>query len=450
MAPYTSIKTSIFFLVVLVTLLTVPVLIGVYVYRDSRRRGMNAALWTLIAVVAPALIGFIIYLLIRENYPNLQCPQCDEPVTEQYAVCPHCGAKLRPVCPKCSFPVELDWKVCPKCAAPLDEVDMHHTPPMRQRDRTLGKILIAIVAVPVALIVLAVFGLTVSQSMVAGSSTLREVTFDEYDQEQTSETVRNTVHNWLDSLEVRKDRAYVLQYDYSNDLASGHEYYYLFYIPDGGRSSSTSFGTDSNLFGTTLSLRLERTGYSGSLYCVKTRAERPPVPRVVLGGKHIRCETQVVDYNPTLFFIQPNYAQAEPGLVELPERLSVVKIVDNANVGVVEVMDSPNSVAASENAGVIQIVDEELMLNILSAIDSAERVPMEQIPDYDFRDGYEIIVEYRIHEELIMHPDMARHLVFMDDGICYLNDDRVTNTAHGSSYRIMDEDFYTLLEALFQ
>ena len=75
---------------------------------------------------------------------------------------------------------------------------------------------------------------------------------------------------------------------------------------------------------------------------------------------------------------------------------------------------------------------------------------MEQIPDYDFKDGFEIVVEYRIQEDLIMHPEMARHLVFMDDGICYLIDDRVTNSANGRAYRVMDEDFYTLLEELFQ
>ena len=445
-----SIRATIFILFVLAALLTVPILIGVYVYRDANRRGMNATLWTLIAVVAPALIGFIIYLLIRGNYPDLQCPQCAEPVSEQYAVCPHCGTKLHPACPNCSFPVEPDWKVCPKCATPLDGIEMHHTPPLRQRDRTLNKILVAIIAAPVALIVLAMFGLIFARSVVSGSCTLREVTFDEYDHEQTSEALREAVHNWLDSLEVRADRAYALRYDYSNDLGAGHEYYYLFYIPDGGQSPSTSFGTDSVLFGTTLSLRLERTGYSGSLYCVQTSADSPPVPRVILGGKHIRCETQVVDYNPTLFFIEPNYAQAEPDSVEFPERLSVVKIVGNANVGVVEVTGSPDSVAASENAGVVEIADKDLMLKLLSAIDSGERVPMEQIPDYDFKDGFEIIVEYQIQENLIMHPDMARHLVFMDEGICYLIDDRVTNSAHGSAYRIMGDDFYALLEIQFQ
>ena len=443
-----SMRTVIFSLVVLVALLTIPVMIGIYVYRDSRHRGMNATLWTLIAVIAPALIGFIIYLLIRGNYPDLQCPQCTEPVTEQYTVCPHCGAKLRPACPNCSFPVELDWNVCPKCATPLNKTELHHTPPLRQRDKSLSKILIAIIVMPVALIALAVFGLTAFQSA-TGSSTLREATFEEYDREQTSEAVREAVHEWLDSLEVRSDRAYALRYDYTNELGAGQEHYFLFYVPAGGQSPDTSFGTDSGLFGTTLNLHLERTGFSGSLYCVQNSAENPPKPRVVLGGKQIRCETQVVDYNPTLFFIEPNYAQAEPGAVELPERLSVVKIVGNANMGAVDVTGSAEA-AASENAGVAEIIDEDLMLKILSAIDSGERVPMEQIPDYDFRDGFEIIVEYQVQEDLIMHPDMARHLVFMDDGICYLIDDRVTNTAHGSAYRIMDKDFYTLLEELFQ
>lgn len=443
-----SIRTVIFSLVVLVALLTIPIMIGVYVYRDAKRRGMNAMAWTLIAVVAPALIGFIIYLLVRGNSPDLQCPQCAEPVTEQYVICPHCGAKLRPACPNCSFPVEADWKVCPKCAAPLEGMEMPPAPPQRQRDKTLGKILIAIIVVPVALIALAVFGLTAFQS-VTGSSTMREVTFDEYDQEQESETVREAVHEWLDSLDVRSDRAYALRYDYSNELGAGQEHYYLLYVPAGGQSPSTSFGTDAGLFGTTLNLRLERTGYSDSLYCVQTSVESTPKPRIVLGGKHIRCEVQVVDYNPTLFFIEPNYAKAEPGSAELPERLSVVKIVGNANVGAVDVTGSAEA-AASENAGVAEITDEDLMLKILSAIDSGERVPMEQIPDYDFTDGFEIIVEYQIQEDLIMHPEMARHLVFMDDGICYLIDDRVTNSANGSAYRIMGEDFYTLLEGLFQ
>lgn len=130
--------------------------------------------------------------------------------------------------------------------------------------------------------------------------------------------MRTAVHDWLDSLEIRSDRAYALRYDHTHESGDGQEHYFLFYVPAGGHSPSTSFGTDSGLFGTTLELRLERTGYSGTLYCVQTSVENPPKPRIILGGKHIRCEEQVVDYNPTLFFIEPGTTHAEPGSAELP------------------------------------------------------------------------------------------------------------------------------------
>ena len=42
---------SIVLFVYLAVLIIVPILVGVYVFRDASRRGMNAALWTLIAVL---------------------------------------------------------------------------------------------------------------------------------------------------------------------------------------------------------------------------------------------------------------------------------------------------------------------------------------------------------------------------------------------------------------
>ena len=75
---------------------------------------------------------------------------------------------------------------------------------------------------------------------------------------------------------------------------------------------------------------------------------------------------------------------------------------------------------------------------------------IEQIPDYNFIDGFEIIVEYEIHDDLIMNPDMVRHMVIMVDGTCWLYDGRVTNSVDGSPFRAMDEDFYGLLDNLFQ
>jgi ABC-type tungstate transport system substrate-binding protein len=54
-------------LIVMAVLITVPVLMGVYVYRDAGRRNMNAAIWTLIALFAPLFTGFIVYLLVRRK-----------------------------------------------------------------------------------------------------------------------------------------------------------------------------------------------------------------------------------------------------------------------------------------------------------------------------------------------------------------------------------------------
>ena len=63
-------------LAIVLLLCCLPVLIGVYVYRDAKSRGMNAVLWTLIALLAPTLIGLLIYLLVRGSYSNLRCALC--------------------------------------------------------------------------------------------------------------------------------------------------------------------------------------------------------------------------------------------------------------------------------------------------------------------------------------------------------------------------------------
>lgn len=97
-----------------------------------------------------------------------------------------------------------------------------------------------------------------------------------------------------------------------------------------------------------------------------------------------------------------------------------------------------------------EVADEDMIFKILASIDSGERMQIEQIPDYDFKDGFEIIVEYEIHRDLMMHPDMAHHMVIMIDGTCWLYDGRVTNPVHGSPFQMMDKDFYGLPENLFQ
>lgn len=72
-----------------------PIALGVYVYRDADKRGMNALLWTLIVVFAPSFIGLIIYVLVRENQSGYECANCHAPVKDNQDFCPNCGDSLQ-------------------------------------------------------------------------------------------------------------------------------------------------------------------------------------------------------------------------------------------------------------------------------------------------------------------------------------------------------------------
>jgi MFS family permease len=92
-----------------------------YVYRDAKRRGMHAGLWTLLVLIlSPAylLIGLIIYLLVREPLPY-PCPQCATTVTARFNFCPNCKYNLHPACPQCQREVSDNDKFCPYCATEL-------------------------------------------------------------------------------------------------------------------------------------------------------------------------------------------------------------------------------------------------------------------------------------------------------------------------------------------
>ena len=49
----------------------IPILIGVFVYRDAaRRQDCSPILWALVAALVPAYIGLIVYLIVRNDYPQ--------------------------------------------------------------------------------------------------------------------------------------------------------------------------------------------------------------------------------------------------------------------------------------------------------------------------------------------------------------------------------------------
>jgi RNA polymerase subunit RPABC4/transcription elongation factor Spt4 len=92
-----------------------------YVYRDARRRGMNAALWVfLVLVIMPAylVVGFVLYFNAREPLPY-HCPKCGFLVNARFHFCPGCKYELHRSCSACHREVGDVDRYCPHCGNDL-------------------------------------------------------------------------------------------------------------------------------------------------------------------------------------------------------------------------------------------------------------------------------------------------------------------------------------------
>jgi TctA family transporter len=64
----------------IIGLFIVWILLAVWVYRDARKRGMEATLWLLV-VLLTGFIGLIVYLIVRRDHPIQQPPPPPPPAT---------------------------------------------------------------------------------------------------------------------------------------------------------------------------------------------------------------------------------------------------------------------------------------------------------------------------------------------------------------------------------
>ena len=74
------------FAIMVILSLAYPILVGVYVYKDSKDRDMNGILWLLLSVLVPGGFGFVVYLIIRDDHPaqdSFRCPECGAEVVPQ-------------------------------------------------------------------------------------------------------------------------------------------------------------------------------------------------------------------------------------------------------------------------------------------------------------------------------------------------------------------------------
>lgn len=264
---------GIFFLIILIPLIFgIPILIGVYVYRDANKRGMNAVLWTLIALLTPSMLGLIIYLLVRSNYSDLTCPNCNSPVEESYVVCPSCRTKLRPTCEVCGTAVQTTWKVCPHCGTDLPEFDYNVATPVRKKDNTLGKILIAILILPIAiLILLSLLTIPFSANKMTdyGSSGVTSMTLSEYTKDLTEEDLLFYSELLETKATIVNNQKYLLLCytgDYQGDTNT-YTYQYVIWMPDAGVPASISEHRTSEGF-------FNKVHYLDfNIYCDKTNNE---------------------------------------------------------------------------------------------------------------------------------------------------------------------------------
>lgn len=245
-------NVSILFLLVLIPLIFgIPILVAVYVYRDANKRGMNALLWMLIALLTPSLLGLIIYLLVRNNYSDLTCPNCNAPVEESYVVCPNCRTKLRPTCDVCSNPVQTTWKVCPHCGNELPLYSADVATPVRKKDKTLGKILIAILVIPVILILLIIIAFSALKTTgKAGysSSSVTTMTMSEFMSKHTElEAAEYT--RWFEENTTRANGQPYHIFEYEGQRYDGiYECQYLIYIPGANGLQDISYDTKTKGF----------------------------------------------------------------------------------------------------------------------------------------------------------------------------------------------------------
>jgi hypothetical protein len=89
-----------------------------YVNRDAKRRAMSPALWTLVVMLIPNGLGFLLYFVLRRPLSSA-CPQCGAGVQSGFNFCPRCSCKLSPSCPQCQRLVGVNDVYCPYCGCTL-------------------------------------------------------------------------------------------------------------------------------------------------------------------------------------------------------------------------------------------------------------------------------------------------------------------------------------------
>jgi hypothetical protein len=62
-----------------------------FVFADARGRDMPAVAWTLMAMLVPNLLGFLLYFVLRKPL-TVPCPSCGRAMSPEQPFCSWCGS----------------------------------------------------------------------------------------------------------------------------------------------------------------------------------------------------------------------------------------------------------------------------------------------------------------------------------------------------------------------
>lgn len=281
--------------------LVLPILIGVYVYRDASNRGMNAPLWTLVAALAPSGIGLIIYLVVRSDFNSYECPNCKAPVLEEYSSCPKCGTPLKAKCTNCGNPIASGWQNCAHCGEPVPP-DTKIPFIQRRKDNGLGKILVAVILIPVLIISILIFGLASFRSS-------HPISVGSVDGMRVEDFADNrTISDWLKSCEASGSGIYVLEYQYPEDETNNlQRSSYIVYRSGLVKDVSVAAGGYQGFFKSSLRIEYTDTEQSGAtdyhIYQVDSSTTEKSVLEILVNGK--KADYRLTKSNEPLRFADP-------------------------------------------------------------------------------------------------------------------------------------------------
>ena len=286
-----------------ITRVILPLVLATYTFWDAGRRGMKRFLWAALVLLVPSFIGFVIFLLARGR-ALLRCAKCGTVVRADTATCPKCGAHLRPICETCGKTVSADFHVCPYCAAPLKNMTETVTPAESVREKGLGKIIAAMVMIPLASVFL--FAAVSIIGEAGNGSTNVSFTETAFYLDQIQNTA---IEEWIEDCD-EEGKAYILRYR-DEDANGEKRFWYLVYVPSWeGDSDFDAWDNESKngVFGKKIRIDLYQNNKEkgGAIFLIRAAGSDVRKLDIYLDGLLLDKEIIDVDYPLGLFDIVAN------------------------------------------------------------------------------------------------------------------------------------------------